>query len=89
MNVTVKLPDDLVLEARLQAVRASQSLSAWLASLVRRELAAPQPTHEKPMTLSEALQVPGAPDWFYERDFPLPDRKATKHREFTFESDQA
>jgi hypothetical protein len=85
MNVTVKLPDELVLEARLKAVRASQSLSAWLASLVRRELAAPEPTRAKAMTLSEAMQVPGMPDSFHDKDFSLPDRKATKHRKFTFE----
>jgi hypothetical protein len=39
------------------------------------------------MTLAEAMRVPGMPDSFYEKDFPLPDRKQTKRREFTFEPD--
>ena len=30
MNVTLKLPDDLVREARLRAVHDSKSLSAWM-----------------------------------------------------------
>lgn len=28
------------------------------------------------------------PDWFYEKEFPLEDRKNIKHREFTFEPDE-
>lgn len=88
MNVTLKLPDELVREARHRAVNQSQSLSAWMASLVRRELAAPADETERPMTLAEAMRVPGMPDSFYEKEFPLPDRKDTKHREFTFEPDE-
>jgi len=87
MNVTLKLPDDLVREARHRAVNQSQSLSAWMASLVRRELAATSPTMEERKSLIEALHLPDAPDWFYEKDIPLPDRKQTKHREFSFEPD--
>jgi hypothetical protein len=89
MNVTLKLPDDLVREARHRAVNQSQSLSAWMAGLVHRELAAPPASMEEPKSLVEALRLPDAPDWFYEKDFPLPDRKQTKHREFAFESDDA
>ncbi len=88
MNVTLKLPDDLVREARHCAVNEGQSLSAWLASLVRRELAAPPAGPEEPKTLAEAMRVPGMPDWFYEKEFPLEDRKNIKHREFTFEPDE-
>lgn len=88
MNVTVKLPDALVREARHRAVNCSQSLSAWLATLVQRELAAPETGKEEPKTWIEALTVPGMPESFYEKDFPLPDRKATRHREFTFEPDE-
>lgn len=87
MNVTLKLPDELVREARHRAVNQSQSLSAWMAALVRRELTLPAEEGERPMTLTEAMRVPGMPDSFYEKDFPLPDRKETKHREFTFEPD--
>jgi hypothetical protein len=88
MNVTLELPDEVVLEARRRAVNQSVSFSAWVASLVRRELSkVPGTDCEKPKTLIEALTVPGMPASFYEKDFPLPDRKATKHREFTFEPD--
>lgn len=88
MNVTLKLPDDLVREARHCAVNEGQSLSAWLASLVRRELAAPPAGPEEPKTLIEALTVPGMPDWFYEKEFPLEDRRTWAAREFTFEPDE-
>jgi post-segregation antitoxin (ccd killing protein) len=89
MNVTLKLPDDLVREARHRAVNQSKSLSAWMAALVRRELAAtPAKGGEEPQSWMEALRLPDAPDWFYEKDFPLPDRKETKHRDFNFEPDE-
>lgn len=89
MNVTLKLPDDLVREARHRAVDESKSLSAWMAGLVRRELATPSFTEsEEPKSWMEAMRVPDTPDWFYEKEFPLPDRKQTKHREFSFEPDE-
>lgn len=89
MNVTLKLPDEVVREARIRAVHDSKSLSAWMADLVRRELAS-EPVGEAKVTKTwiEALTVPGMPDSFYEKDFPLPDRKTTKHREFSFEPDE-
>ncbi len=88
MNVTLKLPDHVVRKARIRAVHNSQSLSAWMADLVSRELEMPSDETEASMTLAEAMRVPGMPDSFYEKDFPLPDRKTTKHREFTFEPDE-
>ncbi len=88
MNVTVKLPDDLVRAARHRAVNQSQSLSAWMADLVSRELCEPMKEAEAAMTIAEAMRVPGMPASFYEKEFPLPDRKQTKHREFTFEPDE-
>lgn len=88
MNVTVKLPDDLVRAARHRAVNQSQSLSAWMVDLVSRELCEPMKEAEAAMTIAEAMRVPGMPASFYEKEFPLPDRKQTKHREFTFEPDE-
>jgi hypothetical protein len=89
MNVTMKLPDEIVREARIRAVHDSKSLSAWMADLVRRELAAaPVGVTEEPKTWIEALTVPGMPDSFYEKEFPLPDRRETKHREFSFDPDE-
>jgi hypothetical protein len=87
MNVTLKLPDELVREARHRAVNQSKSLSAWMADLVSRELLETHNDTEAAMTLAEAMRVPGMPASFYEKDFPLPDRKETKHRQFTFEPD--
>ncbi|HSP41692.1 MAG TPA: hypothetical protein VLO11_02375 [Luteolibacter sp.] len=90
MNVTLKLPDEIVREARIRAVHDSKSLSAWMAELVLRELASESnPTEpEAPKSLFEAMRVAGMPEWFYEKDFPLPDRKQTKHREFSFDPDE-
>lgn len=90
MNVTVKLPDDLVREARIQAVHDSKSLSTWMADLVRRELAVePNVEADGPKTWIEALTIPGMPDEFYEKDFPLPDRREDlSHRDIVFEPDK-
>lgn len=88
MNVTLKLPDDLVRELRHRAVNAGQSLSAWMAALARRELATLPADEEKSLSLVEAMRVPGMPKSFYEKDFPLQDRKDIKHREFSFEPDE-
>jgi hypothetical protein len=88
MNVTLKLPDELVREARHRAVNQSKSLSAWMAGLVRRELANPSSEARSAQSLIQALRLPDAPDWFYEKEFPLYDRKETKHRDFAFESER-
>jgi hypothetical protein len=85
MNVTLKLPDTIVREARHRAVNESKSLSGWVADLLHRELAELASETESSITLAEAMRVSGLPDSFYEKDFPLPERKKTKHREFTFE----
>jgi hypothetical protein len=86
MNVTLKLPDEVVREARHLAIDENTSLSALVAGLleerIRRQSAQPH------QTLREALTLPDAPDWFYEKDLPLPDRRETKHREFSFEPDE-
>ncbi len=87
MNVTLKLPDELVREARHRAVNQSKSLSAWMADLVSRELDSPSNESGASMSLAEAMRVPGMPASFYEKDFALPDRKTTKHREFTLDPD--
>jgi hypothetical protein len=45
-NVTVKLEEDLVRAARHEAVDAGQSLSGWLAELIRERLGRSEGTRE-------------------------------------------
>ena len=85
MNVTLKIPDELCKEARHLAVDESKSLSAWVAELLAREVKARRSGGSEQKTWIEAMSVDGAPDWFYEREFPLENRKVGKVREFNFE----
>ena len=86
MNVTLKLPDETVREARHLAIDENTSLSALVAQLLEERLKkrATRPRQ----TLAEALTLPDAPDWFYEKEFPLPDRTEVEHRQFSFEPDE-
>lgn len=77
MNVTVKLPAELVNEARHRAIARSQSLSQWVADLLRREIAREHPERK---TLSERLGDPATAP----RDFELPDRKTETERPIAF-----
>lgn len=71
MNVTLKLPDDLIKEAKHRAIDEDTSLSAWVANLVRRELASSSSS-----SCMETLCVLEDPDPRYgDRDLPLPERK--------------
>lgn len=81
MNVTLKLPDDLCREAKHRAIDESKSLSAWVAGLLERELAAAKQPSPKPRTLIEIF----GSDEFTDRDFPLEDRSAGKVCEFSFD----
>ena len=87
MNVTLKLPDETCRKAKHFAVDDNTSLSCLVASLVDAEVARRESRGERPKTLAEALTLPDAPDWFYEKEFPLEDRKAVKEREFTFDDE--
>ena len=77
MNVTLKLPDEVVSEARHRAVARSQSLSQWVAELLQAEIARRHPDRQ---TLSERLGDPATAD----RDFDLPDRKSETERPLPF-----
>ncbi len=81
MNVTLKLPDDLCRKAKHRAIDESKSLSAWVASVVERELAAQKEIPSKPRTL---IDIFGSNE-FTDRDFPLEDRRAGTVREFSFD----
>ena len=73
MNVTLKLPADLLSEARHRAIARSQSLSQWLAGLLRQEIARDHPDRQ---TLSQRLGDPVTAG----RDFELPDRSLEVER---------
>ena len=77
MNVTLKLPDEIVSEARHRAVARSQSLSQWVAELLKAEIARRHPDRR---TLSERLGDPTTAD----RDFELPDRRSETERPLPF-----
>jgi N-acetylglutamate synthase-like GNAT family acetyltransferase len=85
MNITLKLPDETVREARHLAIDENTSLSALVAQLLEERLK--QRARRPQQSLAEALRLPDAPDWFYEKEFPLPDRSESMHREFSFEPD--
>ena len=86
INVTLKLPDEMVREARHLAIDENRSLSALVADLLGERIK--QRATRPKQSLAEALTLPDAPEWFYEKEFPLPVRKETKHREFRFEPDE-
>lgn len=77
LNVTIKLSGELVNEARHRAIARSQSLSQWVADLLRVEIARRHPERK---TLSERLGDPATAD----RDFELPDRKSEVERPVSF-----
>ncbi len=85
MNVTLKIPDALCRKARHRAVDESKSLSAWVASLLERELNRSSGASEKAKSIIDAATLHDVPDWFYDRDFVMEDRKQGKVRQFTFE----
>ena len=89
INVTLKLPDNLVRDARHLALDEKKSLSALVADLLTQRLGSSSATAREPTSLFEAMTVTGTPDWFFERKFPLEDRKEWKAREFTFDPDEA
>ena len=86
MNVTLKIPDETVRKARHLAIDENTSLSALVTVLLEERIN--QRSESQPKDWIEALRVPNAPDWFYEKEFPLPSRGEAKHREFTFAPDE-
>lgn len=89
MNVTLKLPDEIVREARHLALDENTSLSGLVAELLDARLKERAVRQESVPSLIEALMLPEAPDWFYEKDFPLPDRREDlSHRELDFGTDK-
>ena len=80
MNVTIKMDDSLCKAARHRAVEAGQSLSAWLADLVRRETSRSGRADDSRESLLDLLGDERTAD----RDFDVP-RDRSPQREATFE----
>lgn len=88
MNVTISLPDELVRAARHRAGDELKSLSVWMADVVTKELERSPAPAAVGSTLADALTLENAPEWFFERDFPLEDRKLQQGRGFSFDADE-
>ncbi len=87
MNVTLKLPDHLVREARHLALDENTSLSALVVELLTRKLEERTAHRSAPKSWIDAFS--GEPDdKFLERDFPMEDRKIIPIRETVFEPDE-
>lgn len=74
MNVTLKLPDDLVREARHLAIDENSSLSALVSELLNARLKAGKQATQKAPNLAESLLLPEEPEWFAKTGFPLLNR---------------
>ncbi len=70
---------------RHRAVDEEKSLSDWMVALVEKELVKPEKTADESKIWIEAMIMEGMPEWFYEKDFPLEDRKSIGIHEFNFE----
>ncbi len=87
MNVTLELAEETCRKARHFAVDENTSLSGWVASLIDAEVARRERGARGLKTLAEALTLPDAPDWLYEKEFPLEERKAVAERNFSFDEE--
>ena len=89
MNVTLKLPDELVRAARHLAIAEQSSLSALVCELLDARLKARKQMPQKTANLAESLLLPDEPEWFAQMGFPLLNRTAAPLRgtPFRFERD--
>ncbi len=89
MNVTVKLPDDLVREARHLAIDEKTSLSALISELLDAKLKSQKSNHSKKPNLAESLLLPEEPEWFQHTEHPFLNRDVLPLRAtpFRFEPD--
>lgn len=75
MRTTISLEDRLLRRAKREAEARGQTLSAYVAALVRQDLEQPKPKAVKPFKLitSDATLAPGY-DWnrLDEQTYPLP-----------------
>lgn len=84
MNVTLKLPDALVREARHLAIDEKSSLSALVSELLDARLKAKKQPAQKAPNLAESLLLPEEPEWFSKTGFPLLNRDVVALRATPF-----
>ncbi len=89
MNVTLKLPDDLVRKARHLAIDENTSLSVLISELLDAKLKAQKHSDPKAPSLAESLLMPEEPEWFSQTEYPLLNRDVMPLRAtpFHFEPD--
>ncbi len=84
MNVTLKLPDELVREARHLALDENTTLSTLVMELLSKKLEGKTNLKIPPSSWIDAFSG-ASDDEFLDREFPLEDRKALPNREFSFQ----
>lgn len=84
MNVTLKLSDEVVREARHQAIDENTSLSALVEALLRERIEKKRSRPQKAPNLAESLLLPEEPEWFAKTGFPLPNRDVVPLRATPF-----
>ena len=89
MNVTLKLSDEVVREARHEAIDENTSLSALVEQLLKERIQKKRGHPQKAPNLAESLLLPEEPEWFAKTGFPLPTRDVVPLRAtpFRFERD--
>lgn len=80
MNVTLKLPDELVREARHQAIDENTSLSALVGELLEERIKKKKSQLQRAPNLAESLLLPEEPLWFAQTGFPLLNRDVEPER---------
>lgn len=84
MNVTLKLPDDLVREARHLAIDENTSLSTLVSELLVERIKKQRSLIPKAPNLAESLVLPQEPEWFAQKGFPLLNRDVVPLRATPF-----
>jgi len=89
MNVTLKLADELVREARHLATDEKTSLSTLVSELLNERIKSQKSRVLKAPNLAESLLLPEEPEWFALTGFPLLTRDVVPLRAtpFRFEPD--
>ena len=89
MNVTLKLPDELVRQARHLAIDENTSLSALVGALLDDKIRRKNSKRGESLDLAQSLLLPEEPEWFKQTGFPVIDRNVpSRSTPFEFEDDK-